>query len=67
MDPPWVGVREGLSGAEFNLMPEGLGASQWLSGKESACNAGATGATGSIPGSGRSLEEGMATHSSILA
>ena len=23
--------------------------------------------TGSIPGSGRSLEEGMATHSSILA
>ena len=26
----------------------------WLSGKESACNAGATGATGLIPGSGRS-------------
>ena len=32
--------------------------------KEFACNAGDT---GSIPGSGRSLEEEMATHSSILA
>ena len=29
-------------------------ASPWLSSKESACNAGATGDTGSIPGSGRS-------------
>ena len=33
-------------------------------GKESACNAGDQ---GSIPGSGRSPGEGMATHSSILA
>ena len=33
-------------------------------GKESACNAGDLGL---IPGSGRSLEKGMATHSSILA
>ena len=33
-------------------------------GKESACNAGDPGL---IPGSGRSLEKGMATHSSILA
>ena len=33
-------------------------------GKESACRAGDLGA---IPGLGRSLEEGMATHSSILA
>ena len=32
-------------------------------GKESACNAGDL---GSIPGLGRSLERGMATHSSIL-
>ena len=32
--------------------------------KESACNAGGLGL---IPGLGRSLEEGMATHSSILA
>ena len=40
---------------------------QWLSGKETICNAGATGDMGSIPGSGRSLEEEMATHSYILA
>ena len=33
-------------------------------GKESACN---EGDLGLIPGSGRSLENGMATHSSILA
>ena len=33
-------------------------------GKESACNAGDA---GSIPGLRRFLEEGMATHSSILA
>ena len=33
-------------------------------GKESACN---VGDLGSIPGLGRSLEEGMATHSSVLA
>ena len=36
-------------------------------GEESACNTGDAGDMGSIPGSGRSLEEGMATHSSILA
>ena len=33
-------------------------------GKESVCSAGDL---GSIPGSGRSLEKGKATHSSILA
>ena len=33
-------------------------------GKESACN---EGDLGLIPGSGRSLEKGMATYSSILA
>ena len=33
-------------------------------GEESACNAGDL---GSIPGLGRSLGKGMATHSSILA
>ena len=32
-----------------------------------ACNAGAAGYMGSIPGSGKSLEEEMATHCSILA
>ena len=31
---------------------------QWLSGKESVCNAGDTGGPGSIPGSGRSLGGG---------
>ena len=36
----------------------------WLSGRESTCHAGEV---GSIPGSGRSLEKEMATHSSILA
>ena len=33
-------------------------------GKESTCN---SGDTSLIPGSGRSLEKGMATHASILA
>ena len=36
-------------------------------GKEYTCNAGNTGDVGSIPGLGRSLEEGMATCSRILA
>ena len=36
-------------------------------GKEIAFNALGAGDKGSIPGPGRSLEEGMATHSSILA
>ena len=35
-----------------------LGLSRWLSGKESACRAGARGDTGLIPGSSRSPEEG---------
>ena len=39
----------------------------WLSSKESACNAGNAGDMGLIPGLGRSIEEAMATHSSILA
>ena len=41
--------------------------SPWLSGKESACNAGAKIDEHSIAGSGRSSEEGMSIHSSILA
>ena len=44
-----------------------LGLPQRLSGKESACSAGVTGDTCSIPGSGNPLEEGVATHSSIPA
>ena len=39
----------------------------WLSGKESACNAGASGDVGLIPGQEDLLEKGMATQSSILA
>ena len=35
-----------------------------IDGKQSACK---VGDSGSIPGSGRSLEKGMAIHSSILA
>ena len=38
----------------------------WLSGKESACNAGTSGYPGSTPGLEELMEEGMATHSSIL-
>ena len=37
---------------------------RWLSGKKSICSAGDSGL---IPGSGRSPEEEMATHSNILA
>ena len=44
-----------------------LGMHRWLSGKESLCNSGATGNMSLIPGSRKSLEEGIATHSSILA
>ena len=40
---------------------------QWLSGKESTCNAGDTEDVGLIPGSEDPLEESMATHSCILA
>ena len=47
-----------------------LGLLWWLSDKESTCNAedtGNAGDLGSVPGLGRYLKEGMATHSSILA
>ena len=40
---------------------------QWLSGKESTCNAGDIGDGGLIPGLERSSGGGMATHSVILA
>ena len=44
---------------------EKTGLSRWLSGKESTCDAGDP--ICSIPGLEDPLEEGMATHSSILA
>jgi len=40
---------------------------QWLSSKESTCDAGAAGDTGRSLGREGPLEWGMATHSSILA
>ena len=43
------------------------GASWWLSGKESACDARAARDIDSIPESEDPLEEDMATHSSVLA
>ena len=46
---------------------EVIGTSQWLSCKESICNAGDSGDVGLTLGLGRSLEEEMTTHSSILA
>ena len=47
-----------------SLLVTFLKASQWLSGKESACSAGDM---GSAPGLEDPLEEGLATHSIILA
>ena len=41
--------------------------SQWLRGKQSACDAGAAGDAGLILGWEDPLEEGMTPHSSILA
>ena len=45
----------------------GLGFPHSSAGKESACNAGATGDMGLIPGLGNRLQKEMATYSSILA
>ena len=44
-----------------------MGFSDGSAGKEFACRAGDTGDEGIMPGSGRSLQVEMATHSSILA
>ena len=44
-----------------------MGLPWWLSGKESACNAGDVGDVGLIPGWADPLREEMVTHSSILA
>ena len=43
------------------------GLPQWFSGKESMGSVGDARDAGSIPGSEKSLDEKMATHSSILA
>ena len=57
----WVDGEALPQGSE--VITEGDGAS----GKEPPASAGDTKDSNLIPGSGRSLEEGMATHSSILA
>ena len=64
------GIGEGVSLLKRSLSGENnvwlTGLPRWHSGKESAqCRD--TGDVGSIPGLGRSLEQEMATHSSILA
>ena len=58
---------EGSKPETFLFYPrKRLGATWWLSGKESACNAGDGGVTSSISGLGISPGGGHATHSSIL-
>ena len=57
------GVGEGRGEIYLHQTPATEGFPGGSEGKESTCN---TGDLGSIPGLGRSLEEGMATHSSIL-
>ena len=52
---------------ELNCTEVSSGLPRWISGKESTCLAGAGGDMSLIPVSGRSLEEKMATHSTILA
>ena len=47
------------------MLSDGL--PQWLSSEDSACHAGAAGDMSLIPGLEDPLEEGKATHSSILA
>ena len=60
----WVGFHLGRAGEEFFFFfffcytVQHLGLPQWLSSKESACDAGDTGNTCLIPGSGRSSAEG---------
>ena len=51
-------------GTKLNIIKAIYGFPGCSDGKESACNAGDL---GSIPGLGRSLEKGKATHSNILA
>ena len=74
---PWTEEPGGLQSMESQTLEHNwvtnthislyLGLFWWFSGKESTYSAGDTEEKGSIPGLGRSLEKGMATHSSILA
>ena len=58
-------VKSQLIGKDTDAWEEGV--PWWLSGKEPTCQCRRTRDAGLIPVSWRSLEEGMATHSSILA
>ena len=51
---------------DFNRDKRSKGFTEGPAGKESPCNAGDTGDVGLVPGLEDPLEEGMATHSSIL-
>ena len=53
---PETSVKQKVAFLGLGILSPGL--PWWLSGKESACNAGASGDTGSIPGSGGSPGEG---------
>ena len=52
---PETSVKQKVAFLGLGILSPGL--PWWLSGKESACNAGASGDTGSIPGLGRSPGE----------
>ena len=60
----WAATRGARGDTAFFFLMETLPCIQSYSSKESTCN---TGDPGSISGSRRSPEKGMATHSSILA
>ena len=66
----WLVMQHTLDKFMFTFRPltyDAIGLSPCLISKESPCTAGATGDEGLIPGLERPLENGMATHSSILA
>ena len=63
----WKSFREVIRPDDLGIFRLFKGLPQWLSGKESACNAGVTRDVGLIPGSGRSPGGGHGRHSSILA
>ena len=64
LEPPFFVVVFFLFWRSYNTGMIDKGFPDVSDGKESICN---TGDLDSIPGLGRPLEEGMATHSSILA
>ena len=53
--------------SDWRVLMSPCGLPCWLSSKEPTVSTGAARDAGSIPGLGNPLEEGMATHSSVLA